>query len=162
MKSNRSRQLAVVSRETNKSKALNFSSDPFGLAASVGHPVVSRCLNFLARNFTRPIQIKDLVDISGMSRRGLLKAFEKHAGVNPGAVLRQARIEHAKRLLTEQDLPLKAIAVYCGYHSMNSFCVSFSRFVGLAPKQFQKQVLLASHRRLQTKLKILPAVQNRN
>lgn len=162
MKNNRSRQFAVVSRGANKSRALNFSPDPFGLAASVGHPAVSRCLTFLARNFTLPIQIKDVVEISGMSRRGLLKAFEKHAGANLGAMLRQARIEHAKRLLTEHDLPLKAIAVHCGYRSMNSFCVSFSRFVGLPPKQFQRLVLLASHRQRQTRLKTLPALPNRN
>lgn len=132
------------------------------LPQSVGHPVVSRCLDFLAKNFTMPIQIKDLVRISGMSQRGLMKAFEKHAGVNPGAMLRRVRLEYAKRLLTEQDLPLKTIAAHCGYRSMNSFCVAFHRFEGLAPKKFQKQVLLASHRRFQQSAKPLFDFQNRN
>ncbi len=151
-----------VRRKPGRSRALKLLSGAFGPAKTVKHPGVSKCLVFLARNFTTPIQINDLVKISGMSRRGLLKAFEKHAGANPGAMLHRKRIKHAKRLLTEYDLPLKAIAAHCGYRSMNSFCVSFSRFEGLAPKKYQRQILLASHRRLQKTAKSPLALQNGN
>jgi transcriptional regulator GlxA family with amidase domain len=111
------------------------------------HGGVNRSLAFMAKKFCQPIAVKDLVAISGLSRRGFFKAFEKHVGANPGAVLRHARLEYAKRLLTGQDLKLKAIAQRCGYRRKNTFCVAFQRTTGMAPKQFQRRYGLAASQR---------------
>lgn len=112
------------------------------LVVAPGHPGVDRCLKFMINNFHRPIQLKDLVKISRMSRRGFCKAFNKSVGMNPGAVLRSVRIEHAKLILTEHDFGLKQIAERCGYRSENTFCVAFQRAVGIPPKKFQRQYWL--------------------
>jgi AraC-like DNA-binding protein len=103
------------------------------------HEAISRSLRFMAQNFSRPIKLGDVIVISGMSRRGFLKAFSRHVGFAPGSFLRQARIEFAKRLLTEQDLPLKTIAEIAGFRSENTFWIAFKRATGMAPKQFQHQ-----------------------
>jgi len=113
-----------------------------GSASAANHPDVDRCLGFMAQNFHEPIQLKDVVKISGMSRRGFHKAFNRCLGMNPGAMLRHVRIEHAKRLLVEDDLMLRQIAKLCGYRSENTFCVAFQRAVGLSPKRFQRQYWL--------------------
>ncbi len=114
-----------------------------GPAVSANHPGVDRCLGFIAKKFREPIQIADLVEVSGMSRRGFCKAFNRCLGANPGAVLRHVRIEQAKRLLMEHDLLLRQVAKSCGYRSENSFCVAFQRTVGMPPKKFQRQYRLA-------------------
>jgi AraC-like DNA-binding protein len=111
------------------------------------HPGVDSCLDFMAKNFCHPIQIKDLVKISGMSLRGVNKAFHKNIGMMPGAILRHLRIEYAKRLLVEKDLRLKQVAKQCGYRSENTFCVAFQRATKTSPKKFQTQYLLAARRR---------------
>jgi AraC-like DNA-binding protein len=113
------------------------------------HQAVSQSLDFIARNFSRDIKLVDVITISGMSRRGLMGAFSQHLGCSPGALIRQARLEHAKRLLIEYDLPLKTIAKRCGYRSENTFCVAFSRDAGTSPKKFQRQVWLAVSRNFQ-------------
>jgi AraC-like DNA-binding protein len=110
------------------------------------HRSVNKCLDFLADNFRKPIQIKDCIEISGMSRRGLLKAFHRCLGTNPGVVLSRIRIEYAKRFLIEHDLILKQIAKHCGYRSENTFCVAFQRATGMAPKKFQRQYLFEVYR----------------
>jgi len=110
------------------------------------HRMVRRSIRFIAQNFCRPIQVADMASASGMSRRGFLKAFRKHVGLNPGKILRHARIEYAKRLLTEHDLPLRSIAGECGYRSQNTFCVAFQRTTGMSPKQFQRQTWLDTWR----------------
>jgi transcriptional regulator GlxA family with amidase domain len=69
-----------------------------------------------------------------MSRRGFMKAFSQHVGRTPGSFMRQARIEFAKQLLIEQDMPLKAIAPAIGFGSENTFCVAFRREIGMVPK----------------------------
>lgn len=125
-----------------------LSSIPFNgfeardIFSAPNHKALSRSLQFMARNYTRPIQISDVVKASGMSRRGFMKAFSQHVGRTPGLFLRQARIEFAKRLLMEQDLPLKSIAPVIGFCSENTFCVAFRRETGMAPKKFQRQAWL--------------------
>jgi len=84
--------------------------------------------------------------ISGMSRRGLTKAFHMHLGFSPGSVLRHVRIERAKQILVERDLTLKDIAKHCGYRSENTFCIAFQRATGMAPKKFQRDAWLTIYR----------------
>lgn len=120
-----------------------------GLIAGPNHPRIGRCIAFLIQNFQEPIQLNDLVKLSGMSRRGFCKAFHRCAGMNPGAVLRHLRVEHAKRLLVEHDLLLKQVAKLCGYRSENTFCVAFQRAVGISPKKFQRERLIAFYRHRQ-------------
>ena len=110
------------------------------------HKAVFRSLQFMAQNYTRPIQLSDVVVASGMSRRGFMKAFSRHVGHTPGSLMRQARIEFAKRLLIEQDLPLKTIAAVIGFRSENTFCIAFTRATGTAPKKFQRQAWLSAYR----------------
>jgi len=121
-----------------------------GSISRTNHPGIDRCLGFLAQNFHEPIQLIDLVKVSGMSRRGFYKAFHRCSGANPGAVLRHLRVEHAKRLLIEHDLLLKQVAKLCGYRSENTFCVAFQRAVGIPPKKFQRQFLMTLYPKRQT------------
>jgi AraC-like DNA-binding protein len=114
-----------------------------GPAVAANHPTIDRCLGFMVQNFHKPIQLKDVVKVSGMSRRGFCKTFNRCLGANPGAWLRNVRIEHAKCLLVEHDLLLKQVAKRCGYRSENTFCVAFQRTVGMPPKKFQRQYWLA-------------------
>jgi len=100
----------------------------------------------MAQNYTRPIQLGDVVAASGMSRRGFVKAFSRHVGHAPGSFMREARIEFAKRLLIELDLPLKTIATVIGFRSENTFCIAFHRATGMSPKRFQRQAWLSAYR----------------
>ena len=121
----------------------NFFPEVGNRLKRLQHKGVSRSLRYMARHYTRPIQISELVDVSGMSPRGLVKAFNRHLGQSPGVVIRQARIEFAKQLLMEQDLPLKTIATTVGFRSQNTFCIAFSRATGMAPKRYQRRIWLS-------------------
>ena len=112
------------------------------LSISVNHAGIKRSLDFMSKHFAEPIQVKDLQQVSGLSRRGFQKAFARIVGINPGAMLREIRIEHAKRVLCRHDLPLRNLARQCGYRSDNTFCIAFQRAVGMPPKKFQRRHLL--------------------
>ena len=106
----------------------------------VAHPGIARTLQFMTQNFHQPIQVRSLGEIAGLSRRGLFKAFLRHTGVRPAQVLRQLRIDRAKQLLRENELPLRDIAAHCGYRRVNSFWVSFRQVTGMSPGRFQQQL----------------------
>lgn len=111
----------------------------------VRHAGIARSLKFIVKNFDADIRIAGLENVAGLSRRGFLKAFQKHTGRKPGEVLRQLRIEYAKRLLVQYDLPLKELARVSGFKSANTFCVAFRRMTGCSPKKFQRQAWLTTY-----------------
>jgi transcriptional regulator GlxA family with amidase domain len=113
---------------------------------AITHAGVAKSLRYISVNYCRPIRVSDLEKIGGLSRRGFLKAFRKHTGVSPAQVLRQLRVERAKRLLVECDLPLEQLAAQCGFRSANSFWVAFREVTGVAPKQFQRHTWLENYR----------------
>ena len=105
---------------------------------TIKHAGVAKSLRFLWEHGHEPICIKDLEQVSGMSRRGMHKAFLDHLQRTPGQELQRIRIEHAKKLLTESSQKIEPLARLCGYQSINSFCVAFKRATGVSARQFRE------------------------
>jgi len=106
---------------------------------AVNHAGVARSLRYMWEHCHQSIGVEDLARVSGMSLRSFHQAFVEHLGRSPGAEMQHIRIEHAKRLLTESDEKLEAIAEKCGYQSSNSLWVAFRQATGTSPKKFQLQ-----------------------
>lgn len=114
---------------------------------SVEHPGVSRCLSILSRN--PRLKLRDLVDVSGLSLRGLHKAFRTHLGCTPGAILVMLRLWNAYDLLANSSLPVAEIALRCGYRNGNSLYVALRRYLGITPSRVRRQS--PSHDRVDVK-----------
>lgn len=74
-----------------------------------------------------------------VSSRHLARVFGKATGMSPVAFLRDARIEAVRRLLETTDLPLKTIAVRCGFQDAEQLRRLFLRRLGLGPSQYKQQ-----------------------
>jgi LacI family transcriptional regulator len=107
---------------------------------AVKHQGVAKGLRFIWEHGHEAISVKDLVDISGMSRRGLHKAFQEQIDRTPGQELHRVRIERAKKLLAESNEKIEVLAGMCGYQSANSFCVAFKHTTGVSPRKFREQM----------------------
>jgi transcriptional regulator GlxA family with amidase domain len=104
----------------------------------IPHACIARSLRYMTQNFHRPITVADLVKRSGLSPRGYMKAFQRHAGVPPGKLLRRLRIEWAKGMLIERKATLAELTEACGFRRLNSFEVTFRREVGMSPMQYRR------------------------
>lgn len=107
---------------------------------TIKHQGVAKSLRFIWEHGHEPICIKDLVGISGMSRRGMHKAFLEHLKRTPGQELQRVRIERAKKFLAETNQKIEPLARMCGYQSINSFCVAFKRSTGMSAKNYRESV----------------------
>jgi transcriptional regulator GlxA family with amidase domain len=58
-------------------------------------------------------------------------------GVSPIAYLRRQRIERARRLLRETDLPVGAIALQVGFNDFSYFARTFREVVGVTPRGYR-------------------------
>jgi len=107
---------------------------------TIQHQGVARSLRYLWEHGHEPICIKDIVAVSGMSRRGMHKAFIEHLGRTPGHELQRVRIDRAQKLLTQTTQKIETVAHESGYQSINSFCVAFRRATGMSAKTFRERM----------------------
>ena len=107
---------------------------------AVNHPSVARSLRFMWDHCHEPIGVNDLAKAASMSVRNFHQAFVGNLGRSPGNELHRIRIERAKKLLSDSNEKMDAIAEMCGYESGNSFWVAFKRSTGMSPKEYQKQL----------------------
>ncbi|RVC67515.1 AraC family transcriptional regulator, partial [Mesorhizobium sp. M00.F.Ca.ET.038.03.1.1] len=66
-------------------------------------------------------------------------------GLPPAEFVLQQRLQRAAKLLTKADfLPVKEVAVLCGFEDANYFSKVFRRFYGITPTQFRTTGMYAS------------------
>lgn len=66
--------------------------------------------------------------------------FKQSLGITPYKYVIQQRIERAKQLLKQNKLPLKEVALRCGFYDQSAFSRTFKRFVDLTPKDYRRQL----------------------
>ena len=79
----------------------------------------------------------------GLSATTLRRRFKRAMNTTPHTYAIRSRVDAARTLLLETDLPLKAIAARLGYENVYFFSRQFSQVVGVAPGVFR-------HSRLET------------
>ncbi len=74
----------------------------------------------------------------GMSYCHFSRAFKRSIGITPSNYIAERRIERAKKLIQETDLPISEIALRSGFSSQSHFTTSFHRFARVTPRSFRK------------------------
>lgn len=69
--------------------------------------------------------VEVLAERVGIGGRHLSRLFRKHLGASPMQVAKTARVQRAKRLLTETNLPITEIAMQSGFRSLRRFNAVF-------------------------------------
>lgn len=98
---------------------------------------VSRALAFIWEHYQEPIQVKDVVQSTGISRRSLFALFRQHLGRTVMDEITRLRITHAKLLLKQSDDKTYAIARGCGYRDARHLNKNFQRLVGMTPTAYR-------------------------
>lgn len=104
------------------------------------HRGVRKGVRFIETNYFKPIDVKALAAVCGLSCRGLHDAFQMHLGVSPGEVLRQRRLQAAKNYLFNSEHSLGTIAALSGYRNANSLWVAFRNATGFSPGDYRKRL----------------------
>lgn len=100
---------------------------------------VAAALRFIHEYACDGIQVGELLRHVPLSRRVLESRFVKLLGRTPHEEIVRVRIDRVKRLLSETNLPVKAIARRAGFSTEDYMSVAFKRSAGLAPTEFRLQ-----------------------
>lgn len=75
----------------------------------------------------------------GMTERHLRRLFAQHLGCSPTAVAKTARVQRAKRLLTETELTMTEIALQAGFGSLRRFNALFAEVYRRPPGAIRRK-----------------------
>ncbi|MFL9878388.1 GlxA family transcriptional regulator [Herbaspirillum rhizosphaerae] len=104
--------------------------------------LVAKVLKYVTDHISEALTIEDIADAVGVSRRTFSRAFAKHAHVTPSVFVEQVRIDFARKLLEETDVPLKTVAFRCGFSTATQMRMIFSRQLNTTPKLYRERFLI--------------------
>lgn len=96
-------------------------------------------LRYLNSHFSEDIDFEAYARQHKISSSYLRRIFLRHVGLNGLNYLTALRMEKAKELLLNSELPVSEIALQAGYHSPAYFSNVFRKKVGLSPSEFRSQ-----------------------
>ena len=86
------------------------------------------------------VELRVIAKEVGMSYFHFSRAFKLSMGMNPTNYIAERRIERAKKLMQETELPISEIALRSGFSSQSHFTTSFRRLAGITPRSFRKGI----------------------
>lgn len=98
---------------------------------------IARAEDYLRANFLDPLTLDELAAEVGVHPTHLARVFRRKFGVSMGQFVRGLRIEHAARLLAEDDLPLSQVSECSGFSDQAHFTRVFKRHLHMTPGAYR-------------------------
>lgn len=105
---------------------------------AVTHPVILQSMHYIRSRISEKITLADLARHAGVSVRSLNYIFKQHTRKTPGQLLTDMRVEETRRLLSDTDLTMEAIAEIAGFSSMSYLSAVFKKHTGHRPAAWRR------------------------
>lgn len=92
---------------------------------------------WLLDRLAEDISVETMAEQAAMSLRTFNRHFKKATGRTPAGFVQEARIEAARNLLEDSDLPVKLIARQCGFGDEERMRRAFHRTLGVSPQDYR-------------------------
>lgn len=104
------------------------------------NPELAQAVAFIREHAGEPIQVEDVLKVVAISRRQLERYFQETLGRSPAEEIRRVRLERAKELLAQTDLPIPKVATACGFGTGEYLATLFKHATGLTPLKYRTQI----------------------
>ncbi|MDY0746593.1 GlxA family transcriptional regulator [Paucibacter sp. R3-3] len=101
--------------------------------------MVAKVMRYVTEHISETLSIEQIADAVGVSRRTFSRVFAKEATVTPSVFVEQVRVDFARKLLEQTDLPLKTVAFRSGFHSAAHMRMIFLRRLESTPRQYRER-----------------------
>jgi AraC family transcriptional regulator len=98
---------------------------------------VVEAIRLVESDAARPLELKEMAAVAGMSKYHFLRVFRRLTGVTPHQYLISARLRRAALALASSRRPVIAIALDSGFGDLSTFNKTFRATFGLTPTQYR-------------------------
>lgn len=93
---------------------------------------------YVQEHYSQPITLESVCKVAGFSPSYFSALFKKETGEGFAKYLTHVRMERAKELLQQTNLPVSEICVQVGYSDLKHFTQNFKKDTKLNPGQYRK------------------------
>lgn len=99
---------------------------------------IDEVCTYIRAHYMEDICLDKLSKVARLNKNYLVRQFKKALGISPIAYLIRIRMEHAAKLLEETDLPVKTVALFCGYSDPAFFHAYFKKTYLVSPLSYRR------------------------
>jgi len=96
-----------------------------------------RAVDYIEGNLHHDLRVANIAQHVTMSESHFSRVFRQTVGVPPHRYIRDRRVERAKALLRDCDMPVSEVAQRVGCSSASNFSVLFHRATGTTPRTYR-------------------------
>lgn len=101
---------------------------------------IIRARQFIEDHYYEKITLAGISRLAGMCTFYFSKKFKQVTGMNFTEYVSRIRVEHAKKLLLNQNYRVSEIGFEVGFQSLTHFNRSFKKLAGYSPKDFRRHL----------------------
>lgn len=116
----------------------DFMQGIYAHGFNVYNPKVSRILDFIAQNYTKPIALAQVAAATDLSVFRVSHLVKQNTGKSVLQHIMQLRIQKARQLLERSSLNCSEIAYELGFCDQSYFIKHFKRLTGITPRRYRR------------------------
>ncbi|WP_216665523.1 GlxA family transcriptional regulator [Pseudoruegeria sp. HB172150] len=113
---------------------------PLNLRRGIRNRLVLACVAEIEARPDMPFSVAELAARQRVSPDTLERAFRIELGQPPGQFFRGLRLRHGRSLIEHSDMPIREVALACGYADQAAFSRAFRSKFGVAPVEVRAGV----------------------
>ena len=100
--------------------------------------VEKEMVSYIQQNFTGKISLREFGEQFHLSEKYISRYFKEHIHITLSQYVTYLRLEHAKQLLQDTDIPVTDVAMQSGYQNVSYFIRSFQKAYAVSPLKYRK------------------------
>ncbi len=103
--------------------------------------VEKEMVSYIQQNYTGTISLKEFGEQFHLSEKYISRYFKEHFHITLSQYVTYLRLEHAKQLLQDTDIPVTEVAMQSGYQNVSYFIRSFKKTYEISPLKYRNNML---------------------
>ena len=103
--------------------------------------VEKEMVSYIQQNYTGKISLKEFGEQFHLSEKYISRYFKEHFHITLSQYVTYLRLEHAKQLLQDTDIPVTEVAMQSGYQNVSYFIRSFKKTYEISPLKYRNNML---------------------
>lgn len=108
-------------------------------SADIASDKVKLMMVYIHEHYSEKISIPELAETAFLSERECYRTFQNHLHMTPVEYMKSYRIQAARQMLADTQMPITEIGYACGLGNASYFGKIFREFTGHTPLQYRRK-----------------------